>query len=309
VRPLNRPTSTRADRLSRQGALNRWGLAAALDAHLPQLRGRDRLLGVVRGTAPPKPLQSETLVRWGPCLEAIINPSLDGSLQALYAAQWVRPSLVAILEACLEPGHLFVDVGANVGIYSTWAARIVGAGGSVLALEPLSPPRIWLEEICAYNALRNVEVLPIAAGAYDGFARMQTMEGASGRSRVVATANTNLEVPITTLDNLFGSRTPTLIKIDVEGHELSVLQGASRTLHDAQVPVVFEAPDYGGGSGTLECVRLLESLNYRVFSLTPRGTRTFSPTGYSHNLLALHITDSTLARRLQRVRFPRNQNV
>lgn len=298
----------RAARFSRQGVLNRWGLAAALDASLPQVRGRDRLLHLVGGARPPKPLRAEMRARWGPGLEAVVTPATDGSLRALYAAQWVRPALLPILEACLSPGSMFVDVGANVGIYATWAARIVGMEGAVLALEPVPGTRQWLEEICRHNQLNQVTVLPTAAGAREGTARMKTKQGASGLSRVVAITDAGMDVPLTTLDRLLGSRIPSLIKIDVEGHERSVLEGARETLKRTQVPIVFEAPEFGAGSGTLDCVRLLESLGYGVFSLTPGGLRPFAATGYSHNLLAVDRDDRLVPHRLRDARFARCQN-
>jgi FkbM family methyltransferase len=287
---------------------NRWALAAALDARLPQVRGRDRLLHLVQGSTLPRSLQADGVLRWGPGLEAMVNPSLDGSLRALYVAQWVRPALVPVLEACLEPGSLFVDVGANIGVYATWGAKIVGRTGAVLALEPVPQTRWWLERICTQNGLDHVEVIPFAAGEEEGSAWMKTTDGASGLARVVTEPSEGIQVPITTLDRILGSRAPALIKIDVEGHELSVLRGARRTLETTRPPVVFEAPDFGGGSGTAECVRFLDSIGYRVISLTTRGTRPFDPLEYSHNLLAVDHLDGTIEHRLRSTRFPRSQN-
>lgn len=294
--------------LGRPAARNRWAVAAALDARLPQVRGRDRLLQLVRGKTLSKSLESDTLIRWGPGLQTRVNPSLDGSLRALYVAQWVRPALVPILEACLGPGDIFVDVGANIGVYASWGAKLVGSTGTVLALEPVSRTRVWLEQICAENGLSHVQVIPQAAGEEEGSAWMQTTAGASGLSRVALVPENGHEVPVTTLDRLLGSRVPALIKIDVEGHELSVLRGARRTLEGARFPVVFEAPDFGRGSGTNDCVRLLESTGYDVFSLTPKGVRPFDPSAYSHNLLALSRRDATIQHRLVSARFPRSQN-
>jgi FkbM family methyltransferase len=293
---------------SRQRWLNRWGVTALLDARLPQVRGRDRLLRLVRGNAVPKSLRAPVSVRWGPGLRATVDPSADGSLQQVYTSQWVQPALIPILEAALQPGALFVDVGANIGVYATWAAQLVGRGGTVIALEPVPGTLSWLEELCAQNGLVQIEVRAVAAGAQRGTARMHTIEGASGLSRMASASMGGISVEVTTLDHLLKSRTPSLVKIDVEGHELAVLEGARRTLERTGVPVVFEAPDYGGGSGTLDCVRLLESIGYRVFSLTPSGLRSFDPGSYSHNLLAVH-EDEQLLERLRTARFPRSQNL
>jgi FkbM family methyltransferase len=294
--------------LSRQRTLNRWALAAALDARLPQLRGRDRLVRLLRGANPPRALRSEVLIEWGPGLRATIDPSIDGSLGALFAAQWLRPALIPILEACLGPGDLFVDVGANVGIYSTWAAKIVGTNGAVIALEPCPTPRVWFQEICRQNGLTQVDIVPCAASGTPGMGSMHTIDGASGLSRLVGPGFGTFEVSVTTLDDLLASKVPALIKIDVEGNELSVLAGARRTLERSRVPVVFEAPDFGGGAGTMGCIQLLHGLDYQVLSLTPRGLIDFDPSKYSHNLLAVHRSDERTGALLRGARFPRSQN-
>lgn len=253
----------------------------------------------------PPELNSDTVVRWGPGLEATVNPSLDGSLRGLYVAQWVQPALVPVLRACLTTGDLFVDVGANIGVYTTWAAKLVGPTGSVLAFEPVAATRGWLERICEQNRLGWVEVSAKALGDAEGSAFMQTVEGASGLSKV---CGWGLKVPIDTLDHQLGERFPALVKIDVEGYELPVLTGACRTLEASKAPVVFEAPDLGGNSDTVNCVRLLESIGYSVSSLTPRGLKAFRGTDYSHNLLAIHSCDQSTRPRLEGVRFPRVQN-
>lgn len=283
-------------------------MAAMIDARLPQVRGRDRLLNLIRGDTLPKTLRSDIRIRWGAGLEATVNPSMDGSLQALYMAQWVRPALVPVLEACLQEGDLFVDVGANIGLYTTCAAKIVGPTGVVLAVEPVPRPRAWLERICAENGLAQVKVISTAVGDRVGSAWMRTTEGASGLSTVTDRPTAAIPVSITTLDSLLAARCPALVKIDVEGHEFSVLTGARKTLETTHVPVVFEAPDFGGGDGTIDCVRLLESIGYRLLSLTTRGARAFDASSYSHNLLAVDRNDRTIQHKLEDARFPRTQN-
>lgn len=211
--PRTRKTSSGGGPPKGRGLLKRWGLAAALNAVVPHRQGRDRLVHLVRMSKVPKPLQTGTHTQWGPRLRAIVNPVVAGSLQALYRAKWVRPALVPMLDACLRPGDLFVDLGATVGVYATWAPTIVGSPGSVLVLEP---------------------------------------------------------GPITTLDRLLDGRAPALIKIDVGGYELPVLEGARRTLARTHPPVVSEAPVFGAGAGTVGCVCLLDSFGYREGSRSPQ---------------------------------------
>lgn len=294
---------------SRKRAFNRWAVAARLDAVLPQLRGRDRLLAVVRGRVVPRPLRGPVTVTWGPKLSATIDPSVDGSFAALYQMQWVEPALAPILEVCLRPGDLFVDVGANIGIYATWAARLVGPNGHVIAAEPVEQTREWLHDICVQNAIDNIEILSCAIGARPGTTLIKSTPGASGLSSAFVGSGPEYAVPVATLDGAVGDRNPRLMKIDVEGGELDAFRGATDVLTRARPVVVFEAPEFGTGSGTAECVALLASVGYDTFSLSPVGLTPFGVSDHSHNLVSIHSDDTQSKRLLATIRFVRNQNV
>ncbi|MCL5445113.1 MAG: FkbM family methyltransferase [Actinobacteria bacterium] len=120
----------------------------------------------------------------------------------------------------LQPGDLFVDVGANVGTYSVLAASL---GASVVAVEDTAA---LLRENIELNGFNTVEVVQAAAGAVPGSVRYTS--GLDSVNRIDSTGA--VEVEMVTLDQLIGSRTVAGLKVDVEGFELEVLKGATSAL-------------------------------------------------------------------------------
>lgn len=135
----------------------------------------------------------------------------------------------------LRPGELFVDVGAHVGLYSLWA---LDAAATVIAIEP-NPDAVG--QLRA-NVARNdytAEVIEAAVGAEPG--RMAMAGADLLRQHLVldaAPAGEGPTVEVQVLDAVIGDRTVRGLKIDVEGAERLVLEGASRLLADGRVDVL-----------------------------------------------------------------------
>ena len=131
----------------------------------------------------------------------------------------------------LEHADVCIDVGANIGLYSCLAAS---HGKGVVAVEPLVANLTLLYRNLLANKL-TAEVFPVAVGEKPELKILYG--GGTGASFVEHWAHTpsswNRVVPVTTLNTLVGTRfscKQLLIKIDVEGFEYSVLQGASSVL-------------------------------------------------------------------------------
>lgn len=132
----------------------------------------------------------------------------------------------------LGPGDLFIDVGANVGTYTLWAADL---GAHVIAVEPNAEARAHLLENLRLNAV-NVEVLPFALAGEAGAMLLTThLDGANHLVISEDDASPSLEVQVSTLDHLIGTRTVAGVKIDVEGAELLVLEGARQALKEQRI--------------------------------------------------------------------------
>ena len=173
----------------------------------------------------------------------------------------------ALLEA-LRCGDVVLDVGAHVGYYTVIAARAVGQEGRVAAFEPRPMTARFLRRNVELNSLSNVRVYEAAVGEQAGTA---WFEGRTGTGTGHLAARGDIEVPVLVLDELVESGElppPSLIKIDVEGGELDVLNGAMRTLN-AHRPVLLLATH--GETLHRDCLAMLERLQYKWRILDPGG--------------------------------------
>ena len=171
----------------------------------------------------------------------------------------------------LRPGDHFVDVGANVGVFSS----LVGTrlpGVEITAVEPFPPIRAFLERNLALNFL-DVEVVDSAVGAESGEATFEILErdvlNRLAPDGAVIPASQGIKVAVQTLDEMLGGSAPNLIKIDVEGTELSVLRGARHVLVTHGPVVLFEHCGHGNSFGVTPAdVRaFLADVGYRIYLL------------------------------------------
>ena len=135
----------------------------------------------------------------------------------------------------LRPGNTFLDVGANKGDFSLFAARVMADAGRVIAVEPETTNAEWIARSVTRNGYRSVDVARVALDDHDGEATLYLGEKSGWHSLVAAdgVATTGeMRVPTQTLDALLAARGVTrvdAIKIDVEGAEERVLAGAAQT--------------------------------------------------------------------------------
>lgn len=167
----------------------------------------------------------------------------------------------------LAAGDLFVDVGANIGLYSLLAARAVGPGGTVIAFEPHPVAAARLRENAALNGFENVEIHETAAGAATG--QTHITEGLDTVNHVVPEGGVGtVAVRLESLDGVVGSRPAALVKIDAEGFEPEVLRGAMRLLDERRVgALVIELREHSAryGSDDAGVVQALETCGYRPY--------------------------------------------
>jgi len=167
----------------------------------------------------------------------------------------------------LWTGAVVFDVGAHVGYYTLLAARSVGHSGTVIAFEPNDRNVALLRRHLALNALSNVEVVEAAAGAAAGRSHFDPhADGHLGRLSELG----SVEVAVVSLDGILAERglLPDVIKIDVEGGEEAVLQGATAMLTKGQ-PTIFLATH--GADIHAKCCRILRSLGYVLSALDAKS--------------------------------------
>lgn len=192
-------------------------------------------LGVLRRHPSPFRLAAARLLEWTG-LSPLFTITLEDYRLRFYptntsANLWINPASrfhdLSLFRDCCQPGDLAIDVGANIGEVSILFSQRAGAGGRVLAFEP--HPRIfkYLVGNLAFNDCTNVTPRNLALGAAPGRVRMS--DGKRDDLNRVTQAG-EIEVTCSTLDAELPAQPVGFLKIDVEGHELEVLQGGRATL-------------------------------------------------------------------------------
>ena len=158
--------------------------------------------------------------------------------------EYYEPEL-AYLEKILSPGSVFVDVGANFGVYTLVASKLVGGTGRVLAFEPTAQSFATLQQNIALNHCSNVRPFQVALAQTGGKAWLYHARDPVGNSlgKDPLWRDEGEEVQTETLDNLLEEKSVDrvdAIKIDVEGAEELVLRGAIRCLTTQSPIIVFE---------------------------------------------------------------------
>ena len=187
------------------------------------------------------------------------------------------------LVAFLKPDDVVFDIGANVGLYTVFLARVVGDGGRAISFEPESRTYAHLLDNLKLNALTNVRCFRKALGERSGRAKLYSGEVIGGASLVHAHGGDD---PGEVVDIVEGDQLvlaedlplPRAVKIDVEGYEYAVIQGLRRTLadhacelvccevHPARLPADVK-PEM--------IVDLLRSVGFSRIDTYPRWDKTF----------------------------------
>lgn len=163
----------------------------------------------------------------------------------------------------LSPGDLFVDIGANVGCYTLWALDL---GAQVVAFEPDRLARERLERNLDLNGYA-AEIVPAAAS--DSLGRAFFTQGKDTMNSLAEAGVGRVEVPTTTLDAVLGRRYAAGVKIDVEGHERRVLEGARQALADRRIELLQlewnDSCESALGESRAPIAEMLEGYGYRLF--------------------------------------------
>jgi len=131
-----------------------------------------------------------------------------------------------------RPGDRYIDAGANIGQLALADSRRVGSGGEVIAIEAHPEIHGYLEGNVELNRARNIGTSNYALGADRGDVAMTSRRS---DDQNFVTDEGELRVPMRTLDELVAIRPTRLLKVDVEGCELPVLQGAASILKDTEL--------------------------------------------------------------------------
>jgi FkbM family methyltransferase len=228
------------------GEHTRRDASAALDgSHLRDLGEFRLLLGTLDRQLSPSPVSVRFRaddLRWV-TMEGLsfALDSADASVSRpmMQENTW-EPHVTAVFRRFIKSGDHVIDIGANVGYFTMFAASLVGPTGLVTAFEPNSENCRLILASADRNNFRNVDLVPVALDHTRGWAHFSTHVGSNGGIRrsdidgIIADAG--LIVPTFPLDMII-ERPVDFLKIDVEGAEYRALLGASRILDEDQ-PIV-----------------------------------------------------------------------
>ncbi|MGE3780709.1 MAG: FkbM family methyltransferase [Pirellulaceae bacterium] len=197
-------------------------------------------------------------VLFGPLTGQRWLPFSGGKILRLMLGRY-EPDQSALIARSLGPGDVFYDVGAAVGYYSLLAARRVGEHGYVVAFEPDVRNAAFLRRHVIVNQLTNVELHQVAVSDRSGLEQFSRGTG-TGTGHLSEMGDSCVHV--CRLDDIVqDTPPPTHIKIDVEGAEQRVLEGAMGILVGAR-PIIFLSVH--GPEMKANCQRLLRGLEYEL---------------------------------------------
>ena len=188
-----------------------------------------------------------------------------------------EPEVAALIREHLDPQRDMIDVGANVGFFTVLGASLIEQG-KVLAIEPSDEAYARLSRnIAANGCAHRVILFKGAAAAEAGEAMLHQIAGKEEYASMEPLSHpatkgdmvTRSQVQTSTIDQLVGEHhlSPGLIKIDVEGAEALVLEGAAETLAKHRPVILCElARDLleGFGSSPETIIAMIEALDYRI---------------------------------------------
>ena len=190
-------------------------------------------------------------IEWLDGLRLTLYP--DNELcRSLFVTGLFEPNEFHWLARFLQPGMTFIDVGANIGLYTLFSARRVREAGRVLAIEPSAREMDLLRSNVELNSLSNVSLSSLALS--DHSAEVELLVAAprhAGHNTLGAFGyDTPLDhrerVSTVCLDHLVESDRLSrvdVIKMDIEGAELSALRGAAKTLRQYHPALLLELSD------------------------------------------------------------------
>jgi FkbM family methyltransferase len=251
------------------------------------------------------------LLRWSAIVEIpgydmrlVLLPRWKGCWKKIYAFRdrffKISDPELDLVRMVLRPGDVFVDAGAYHGWYSLVASGAVGGTGLVLAFEPNLEAFAVLERNVALSGQRNIRIFHLALAKatstvwlYKGPgdespSALAYVPGGAGRELVLARRLDDV------LAELQVSRVA-LMKLDVQGAEADLLEGAMRTLKQSRPALIFEVdPDAARRMGVSHQAAwgVLMGLGYQFFkfvdgTLVPLAVFPTVPEGTFCNIVAI----------------------
>lgn len=188
--------------------------------------------------------QSEVVVKTIYDFDILVNPVLDKGLENyIYYNGTYEAGTLELIAEFLKPGQSFLDIGANIGLMTLYASKIVGKNGQVYSVEANPETAKILNTNIQRNQFANIKLIPHAVGAEKGKGKIYAnIHLNRGSASLVNHENTDsyYEIDIFPLYDLISPDTHIhLVKMDIEGYELEALRGMKNLLSKENSPVLI----------------------------------------------------------------------
>lgn len=209
-----------------------------------------------------------------------LNPNDPVVSGALFFNVYEKSESKFIKSICFK-GMKALDIGANIGYYSTLISQVAGENGLILALEPDPESYKYLDKTINSFKIRNVLPLPIAASDIKQKLPLFISKDNRGDNRLYQNdqLREEIEVDCLTIDELLeGNNLKTLdfIKIDVQGYEPKVFKGMKKVIKNSEKLILltefWPKGIFQAGENPKDFLRMLRKMEFQLFELKSNGS-------------------------------------
>ncbi|MGZ3885198.1 MAG: FkbM family methyltransferase [Bacteroidia bacterium] len=180
---------------------------------------------------------------------------------------------IAVLRRLIKPGDHVLDIGANIGFYAKLLSGMTGENGKVYCFEPDALNFKHLRK--NVSSLKNVAIFPSAVSEKNETLKIYRSKLLNVDHRTYAVNNYDSveEIPAVSIDSLLKAGTiekADLIKIDIQGYELTAFKGMLQLLKTASPPIVAEYWPHGfkrAGTSAVEFFDFFNAFGYKLFKI------------------------------------------
>ena len=203
----------------------------------------------------------------------IIDPKNGFVDRTIFVNQVYEPDILSVIHKHLKAGDTFVDIGANIGQHSLFAACVVGEKGTVVAFEPI--PAIvdqFSRSVSMNNLGQTIRVINAGCGSAHQTVILHTNPTNMGGSSIHVSpsgSDSSESITLITADSIL-QEYPKIhfIKIDTEGHEYEVIQGLEKTIVRDHPKILLEfSPSFRKDITGFDILSLLEANTYTFYDL------------------------------------------
>ena len=225
-----------------------------------------------------------------------VNPNDEGLSTELLVFGHHEPDTTKFVSKYIDKDMVCIDVGANIGYYSTLYSKNVGIGGKVISLEPSPINFEFLKKNLEKQEMHNFVCHNLAAGENED--QVEFCVDSRANKCFIITGKEQLppnykiiKVPVGTIDNIVTNEKLEkidFIKIDVEGYEWQVIQGAIKSIKNYKPTIQIEIhfPKIGLNK-TLEIFKFFENQGYEIIYYSKKFLKSFQKINGQHTQLNL----------------------